>query len=192
MAKRKGGAMKNVYATVLSMVIASLMGLDCSTEKPSQGLLIEPPTPQLNTELHTEAGYYEVFGSRFGIEKTWRFLSYNRLDSGFDIAGVFRLVWKNSTNKSVVVTQGHLIFRDKYDLQIARCPVVGYGDTPNGLSDKYDAIREALNWRLKSQLMVEANQTRQKDGNFTIHVDSIEIANSIVRMSVSASFEQKD
>ena len=147
-------------SVIRASFVAAIFLLSCNAE-------VDPdPAPVLNTEAH-ERSDVPWQDSPVQADHRWRFLSSTKTGQGFQIKGAWEITLRNTSEDAVwVANVSRLSFHDINGFQVA--------DYNPKVSRRYLA----------------AGETLPLSGNFQFEIATIELANSITRMGVWASFRE--
>jgi len=124
----------------------------------------------LDTTPHSIVNMYWSSG-HISADINWRFISSEKTEGGITVTGAWNVELRNAGTISYEVAITKFTFEDEDEFQIA---VYDPG--------KYDIIDVTL----------DPEESTQRQGNFTIEVASVDIANSIVFMTLWARINEVD
>jgi len=128
-----------------------------------------PKASDLNTTVHRESTAWDTEFGSVGVDITWRFIAFSDNGSSINLDGGYTITFTNKTASNLGVNFSKVTFHDATGIQIDEAPA------------SFSNIRFSL----------PAGQSAIKTDNFFIILRSVDVANSIVRMTPWAGFSRQ-
>ncbi len=128
------------------------------------------PQASLNTSPRHRTGTWE--GTPIHADIMWRFISAEPFSDRVAITGSWSITFRNASVNTYIIHTRRLTFEDTSGFQIAEHIPTSPFDT------SIDSFT------------IDGAQTERRTGNFSIYVDSVDTANTIMQINVYLSIDQ--
>ncbi|MFC1485924.1 hypothetical protein ACFL55_02735 [Candidatus Latescibacterota bacterium] len=147
----------------LLSIVLLLLSMNCDHDDG-----VSSSKPVLDTTPHEIVNMYWS-GGHISADINWRFISYEEVEGGITVTGAWNVDMRNVGTSRYQVAITKFTFEDEDEFQIS--------------------VYDPGNYDIFS-VILDAGESVQRQGNFTIAVASVDIANSIVFMTLWARISE--
>ena len=148
-----------MFPVLVMVLVFSMLFIGCGKDCPTC-----PETSELNTSPHLVSSGFWGDGE-IEADDTWRFISYSESESGIIVIVSWNITLRNMSSSKYRVLIKRFTFEDKDGFQIF----------------------ESYNERGFVNITLDADESRNLQGNLNLDLQSLEVANSITKMGIWAS-----